>query len=63
MCKKCGDIDKEIEWLEQLADPGLDSLNRALMRADLEFLNAEKTSLHCKGIIDVAAPPLCPETY
>jgi hypothetical protein len=33
MCKRCGDIDKEIEWLEQLADPGLDSLSRAIMRA------------------------------
>jgi hypothetical protein len=41
----------------------LDSLNRALMRADLEFLNAEKAGLHCDGVITVAAPPLCPDRW
>jgi hypothetical protein len=61
MCKRCGDIDKEIEWLEQPADPGLDSFSRSLMRADLESLTAEKAGLHCEGIIKVAAPPLCPD--
>jgi hypothetical protein len=48
MCRKCDEIDRELDWL-QLADPGLDSLSRAIMRADLESLNAEKTSLHCDG--------------
>jgi hypothetical protein len=38
----------------------LDSLSRAIMRADLESLNAERAGLHCEGIISVAAPPLCP---
>jgi hypothetical protein len=62
MCLKCDLIDKEIERLKKLDEPGLDALSRAMMRADLESWNAEKADLHCDGIINVAAPPLSPET-
>jgi hypothetical protein len=62
MCLKCDFIDKRIERVKKLAEPGFDLLSRAMMRADLESLNAEKAGLHCDGIIKVAAPRLSPET-
>jgi hypothetical protein len=59
MCQKCNLIDKEIERLKkQLDGPGLDPLSQAMMRTDLESLNAERAGLRCDGIINVAAPRL-----
>jgi hypothetical protein len=52
MCLKCDSIDKKIERLKQLDEPGLDTLSRAMLRADLESLKAEKLSFQCDGIID-----------
>jgi hypothetical protein len=49
MCGKCGLIDKQIEQLQQLASPGLDSLSRALMRATIDSLKEEKASFKCEG--------------
>jgi hypothetical protein len=52
MCLKCDSIDKKIERLKQLDEPGLDTLSRAMLRADLESLKAEKASIQCDGTID-----------
>lgn len=62
MCEKCGLIEKKIEQLKQLVEPGLDSLSRSLLRADLDFLTAEKSRIHCDADINAAAPLLSPES-
>jgi hypothetical protein len=49
MCQKCDIIDKKIERVKQRAHPGLDPLGRAMMRADLETLHAEKARIKCEG--------------
>jgi hypothetical protein len=62
MCEKCGLIEKKIEQLKQIAEPGLDSLSRSLLRADLDFLNAERARIHCDADINAAEPLLSPES-
>jgi hypothetical protein len=54
--------EKKIEPLKQIAEPGLDSLSRSLLRADLDFLNAEKARTHCDADINAAEPLLSPES-
>jgi hypothetical protein len=56
MCLKCDLIDVKIKGL-QLSDPGFDPLSRALMRADLESLRAEKAAIKCDAS-DVPQPPV-----
>jgi hypothetical protein len=56
MCLKCDSIDKKIDRLKQLDGPGLDALGRAMLRADLESLKAEKASIQCDGTIDSPEP-------
>ncbi len=47
MCEKCELIDREIAQLRSLASPGLDSFSRAIMRAAIESMQAEKADFKC----------------
>jgi hypothetical protein len=47
MCAKCELIDKNIAQLRSLGNQDLDALSRAVVRAAIESMKAEKESFQC----------------
>jgi len=47
MCKKCDQINNEIEQFRRLIAPGMDALSLAMIRCAIDLLEDDKAAFKC----------------